>query len=168
MHDKMMSNMTRKTHFLHKRGKTLDIIQATLKELDDVTALFNDYRIFYGQPSDRESAKEFIAARIRGNESVIFLAIDGEKPVGFVQLYPIFTSVGMKRKWLLNDLFVNESSRRHGVGRALMNQAKQFAMETNSAGILLETAKDNHKAQALYESLDYEKENSVFFYTLSI
>jgi ribosomal protein S18 acetylase RimI-like enzyme len=146
----------------------LDIFQATLKDIDQVTSLFNDYRVFYGQQSNTEGAKAFIEERMTMNESVIYLAMNDKKPMGFVQLYPIFTSVGMKRKWLLNDLFVAEVYRRHGVGRALMNQVKEFALETNAAGILLETTKDNRNAQALYESLGYVKEDSVFFYNLSL
>jgi ribosomal protein S18 acetylase RimI-like enzyme len=146
----------------------LKIFRATLKEIDHVSSLFNEYRIFYGKQADLEGAKTFIEERMSFNESVIFLAMDGESPMGFVQLYPIFTSVGMKRKWLLNDLFVAETYRRHGVGKALMNQAKEFALETKAAGILLETTKDNTKAQALYEQLGYVKEDAVFFYNLSL
>lgn len=146
----------------------MDIFQATLKDIDQVTSLFNDYRVFYGQQSNTEGAKAFIEERMTMNESVIYLAMNDKKPMGFVQLYPIFTSVGMKRKWLLNDLFVAEVYRRHGVGRALMNQVKEFALETNVAGILLETTKDNRNAQALYESLGYVKEDSMFFYNLSL
>lgn len=140
----------------------------TLNELDQVSQLFNQYRMFYGQASNLEGAKEFIKERIENNESVIFLAVENNSPAGFVQLYPIFTSVGMNRKWLLNDLFVAEDYRRHGVGKALMNKAKDLAVETRAAGILLETTKDNVKAQALYESLGYEKEDAVYFYNLSI
>jgi ribosomal protein S18 acetylase RimI-like enzyme len=149
-------------------GRSLDIFQATLKDIDHVTSLFNDYRIFYGQQSNIEGSKAFIEQRMKMKESVIYLATDNEKPMGFVQLYPFFSSVGMKRKWLLNDLFVAEAYRRHGVGRALMNQVKEFALETKAAGILLETTKDNLNAQALYESLGYVKEDSVFFYNLSV
>ena len=146
----------------------MEILRAALKEIDHVSTLFNEYRIFYGKQADLEGAKTFIEERMRFNESVIFLAMDGESPMGFVQLYPIFTSVGMKRKWLLNDLFVAETYRRNGVGKALMNQAKEFALETKAAGILLETTKDNTKAQALYEQLGYVKEDAVFFYNLSL
>ncbi|WP_338788332.1 GNAT family N-acetyltransferase [Metabacillus sp. FJAT-53654] len=146
----------------------MKIFRAALKEIDLVSTLFNEYRIFYGKQADLEGAKTFIEERMRFNESVIFLAMDGESPMGFVQLYPIFKSVGMKRKWLLNDLFVAETYRRHGVGKALMNQAKEFALETKAAGILLETTKDNTKAQALYEQLGYVKEDAVFFYNLSL
>lgn len=149
-------------------GKQLNILKVTLNELDQVSQLFNQYRMFYGQASNLEGAKEFIKERIENNESVIFLAVENNSPAGFVQLYPIFTSVGMNRKWLLNDLFVAEDYRRHGVGKALMNKAKDLAVETRAAGILLETTKDNVKAQALYESLGYEKEDAVYFYNLSI
>lgn len=147
----------------------MNILTATISDLDDIAVLFNNYRIFYGQSSDLEGAKAFIKERMEQNESTIFLAksTDG-LPAGFVQLYPIFSSVGMKRKWLLNDLFVAEEYRRHGVGKALMNQAKEYAVETNTAGILLETSKDNVKAQALYESAGYEKEDAVYFYNLSL
>ncbi|MFD2214718.1 GNAT family N-acetyltransferase [Metabacillus endolithicus] len=146
----------------------MNILKVTLNELDQVSHLFNQYRMFYGQASNLEGAKEFIKERIENNESFIFLALENNSPAGFVQLYPIFTSVGMNRKWLLNDLFVAEDYRRHGVGKALMNKAKNLAVETSAAGILLETTKDNVKAQALYESLGYEKEDAVYFYNLSI
>jgi len=140
-----------------------------MSDLDDVAVLFNNYRIFYEQSSDLQGAKAFLKERMEQNESTIFLAKSKDgRPVGFVQLYPIFSSVGMKRKWLLNDLFVAEEYRRHGVGKALMNQAKEFAVETNTAGILLETSKDNVNAQALYESEGYEKEDTVYFYNLSL
>ncbi|MBU7594625.1 GNAT family N-acetyltransferase [Metabacillus halosaccharovorans] len=147
----------------------MNILKATISDLDDVAVLFNNYRIFYGQSSDLEGAKAFLMERMEQNESTIFLAKGKDGlPAGFVQLYPIFSSVGMKRKWLLNDLFVAEEYRRHGVGKALMNQAKEYAVETNTAGILLETSKDNVKAQALYESAGYEKEDTVYFYNLSL
>lgn len=149
-------------------GIMLNIIKAELTDLNQVATLFNDYRIFYDQPSNMEGATSFIKERMTMKESVIFLALDGEIPMGFVQLYPIFTSVGMNRKWLLNDLFVSADYRRHGVGKALMNAAKKLAEETKAAGILLETTKDNNKAQALYESVGYEKEDSVYFYNLSL
>ncbi|HZH58684.1 MAG TPA: GNAT family N-acetyltransferase [Metabacillus sp.] len=147
----------------------MNVIKATISDLNDVSELFNKYRIFYSQPSDLEGAKAFIKERIKLDESTIFLARSQDGlPAGFVQLYPIFTSVGMKRKLLLNDLFVAEEFRRHGVGKALMDQAKKYAQETNAAGILLETGKDNVNAQALYESVGYEIENNVYFYHLSL
>ncbi|MFC0273324.1 GNAT family N-acetyltransferase [Metabacillus herbersteinensis] len=145
------------------------IKQVGLQDLDKTAILFDQYRVFYSQPSNIEAGKIFLEERIAKSESVIFLALsEDEKPMGFVQLYPIFTSVGIQRKWLLNDLFVNDSFRKLGVGRALMNRAKDYAIETNTAGLVLETAIDNLKAQQLYESLGYERDQQHFHYDLDL
>ena len=83
----------------------MNIIQATTAELDKAAKLFDDYRVFYDQEPDFEGAKRFLNERMAGNESVIYLALDeNNEPMGFVQLYPSFTSVGMKKLWVLNDL----------------------------------------------------------------
>lgn len=145
----------------------MEIRKADLKEVKQTAYLFNKYRMFYGQQSDITGAVAFINERIERNESVIFLAVEEQSPIGFIQLYPIFTSVGMKRKWLLNDLYVTEEFRRKGIAKALMMKAKEHAINTQAAGILLETGKENTGAQALYEGLGYQKENGVYFYNLS-
>lgn len=88
-------------------------------------------------------------------ESVIFLATIDDNPAGFVQLYPIFSSVQIKRAWLLNDLYVDAPYRKHKIASHLMQRAKEFAEDTKSAFIVLETLPDNHNAQALYKKQGY-------------
>jgi len=81
------------------------VTQATIRE---VVPLFNAYREFYGQPTDLIQAEQFIQERVEKEQSIIFLAyLDGEA-VGFAQLFPIFSSVAMKKAFILNDLFVAE------------------------------------------------------------
>lgn len=144
------------------------INKATLKDLDLITPLFDLYRQFYKQSSDPDSAKEFLSARISNNESVIFWALDEDNiaGMGFVQLYPIFSSVGMKRLWLLNDLYVHEDYRKTGVGEALMDKAREFATETKAKGIILETEKTNAQAQNLYDKLGYKRDKDHFYFYL--
>ncbi len=72
--------------------------------------------------------------------------------LGFAQLYPSFSSVSMKRLWILNDLFVVPSSRRGGIGRALMAAAEDLARATSAKGLVLATQKTNATAKALYEA----------------
>ena len=69
----------------------LAIARATLDDLDAVEPLFDAYRRFYDQPSDEARAREFLDARLRANESVILLATDGDRAIGFTQLYPIWS-----------------------------------------------------------------------------
>ncbi|KOO16744.1 acetyltransferase [Vibrio xuii] len=144
-------------------------MRATVEQLDLVADLFNQYRVFYGQKSDLKLAHHYINERIHNEESVIFLAVDVDgEALGFTQLYPSFSSVSAQRSWILNDLFVTESGRSGGVGRALMNAATQHAIETGANGLSLETAQDNVVAQSLYESLGYKKETAYLSYFLSV
>lgn len=142
--------------------------KATIKDLDLITPLFDLYRQFYKQSSDPDSAKEFLCSRIENNESVIFWALDEDNisGMGFVQLYPIFSSVGMKRLWLLNDLYVHTDYRKMGVGEALMEKARELAAETKAKGIILETEKTNAQAQNLYDKLGYKRDKDHYYFYL--
>jgi ribosomal protein S18 acetylase RimI-like enzyme len=143
---------------------------ATLDDLDALATLFDGYRVFYKQPSDVALARAFIEERLRRDESVIFIARDGDnrEALGFTQLYPMFSSVAARRIWVLNDLFVAATARKRGVARALMDRARDFAREAGALRLILETAEDNHAAQALYESLGYVRESGERHYSLEL
>ena len=153
---------------------------ATTAHLNDVANLFNDYRIFYEQPSDINGAKSFIKDRLNNKDSIIFVASsssttekkyngDNNKPVGFTQLYPTFSSVSMKRQYVLNDLFVTPDCRRDGVGKALIQHAQDFAInEQDCKGLALATAYDNVVAQSLYEQLGFIKDETFYHYSWTV
>jgi len=146
------------------------VARATLADLDDLAVLFDAYRVFYRKPSDSPAAREFLRERIARDESVIFLARDDadRAALGFTQLYPGFSSVSARRLWILNDLYVTESARRRGVARALMESAREYAMQTGALRLVLSTAKDNAQAQTLYESLGYVREEGMVDYALEL
>jgi len=129
-----------------------------------IAPLFDAYRQFYKAPSDIEASQHFISERLANDESVIFLAMDEERALGFVQLYPLFASVALQSLWLLNDLFVDETEKKQGVGERLMKHAEQFALDTGSRGLFLRTAKDNHPAQQLYEKCGWVRDERFYRY----
>jgi GNAT superfamily N-acetyltransferase len=88
--------------------------------------------------------------------------------VGYTQLFPSFSSVSMKRIWILNDLFVQEAHRNKGAARLLMNAAENFARQTGAVRIILSTQISNAAAQTLYESLGYRKDEDFYHYSLSL
>ena len=133
----------------------MEIIRATVNDVELVSPLFNAYREFYQQPGDLELAKTFIHDRLANNESIIFLALTNNEPVGFTQLYPSFCSVEMIKILVLYDLFVEPNSRATGVGYALLNQARNEAKQVGANRIDLQTAQDNHIAQGLYKKFGY-------------
>ena len=139
------------------------IRRARKKDIEDLSVLFDKYRIFYKQKSDVENARSFLKKRMKRNESVIFVAEERDELIGFTQLFPIFSSVSMKRTWLLNDLYVNGRSRGIGAATKLLDAAKEFGAETNSKWLLLQTAADNFTAQKVYEKNGWIKETDLFY-----
>src|SRR5690349_9719220 len=129
---------------------------ASLDDLVAVADLFDGYRRFYEQPSDLDGARRFLRARMEARESVIFVAEQEGRLVGFTQLYPSFSSASMRRLWILNDLFVAPEQRRSGVGGALMAAAEAFARSDGAKGLALATQKTNARAKALYESRGWQ------------
>jgi GNAT superfamily N-acetyltransferase len=143
------------------------IVRAGRNELDDLVPLFDGYRQFYGQRSDLAAARVFLGDRIERDESAIYLAYTKPREAaGFTQLYPSFSSVSLKPLWILNDLFVPYGVRRGGVGRALLERARQHALETGAKGLILSTAVTNKPAQTLYESRGWKREEEFLQYHL--
>jgi len=142
----------------------MEILRAQVKDTDLIAPLFDAYRQFYKALSDIEASRQFIFERLTNGESVIFLAMEGERALGFVQLYPLFASVALQSLWLLNDLFIDSAARKQGVGERLMKHAEQFAYETGSRGLFLCTATDNYPAQKLYEKCGWVRDEKFYRY----
>ncbi|BAJ01740.1 GNAT family N-acetyltransferase [Shewanella violacea] len=100
---------------------------ATDEDLQSLTPLFNEYRKSLGQDSRLAACKEFIECRLAENDSTIFIAFVADIPVGFIQLYPSFSSLLLKPLWYFDDLFVAEPYRKRGVGTELVTKAKELA-----------------------------------------
>lgn len=139
--------------------------KATITDVALLAQLFDAYRVYYDKESDIKGAEDFLNERIRNKESVIYVAVDGGKLVGFVQLYPIYSSTRMKRLWLLNDLYVDTNYRSKGIGELLLEKSKKFAVATNSCGLQLETVKINSKANNLYIKNEWELDIEHNFYS---
>jgi ribosomal protein S18 acetylase RimI-like enzyme len=146
----------------------MNLRRATPADLPLLVPLFDAYRRFYHQASDPARAEAFLHDRLTGNESVIFLALDGAHPVGFVQLYPTFWSIAACRAWVLNDLYVAPEHRKAGIGRALLDRSRTHAVETGAGGLSLATQRSNFQAQRLYESLGWRRDEEYYYYAMDL
>ncbi|KAM3092435.1 GNAT family N-acetyltransferase [Phormidesmis sp. 146-35] len=136
--------------------------------LEEVSKLFDDYRVFYKSSSNLEAARKFLQERLQKGDSTIFVVSDDDRIIGFTQLYPSFSSVSMQRVWILNDLFVGQADRKKGAAKLLMSAAENFARETEAIRIILSTQISNTTAQFLYESLGYNKDAEFYHYSLRL
>ncbi|WP_130906302.1 MULTISPECIES: GNAT family N-acetyltransferase [unclassified Pseudomonas] len=147
----------------------IQALRADASHIDIIAPLFDAYRVFYRQPTNLPQSRDFIAERIARDESVIFIAVDSDgAALGFVQMFPTFSSIDAHRTWLLGDLFTTPDARGKGVGTLLLNTARDFARLSGAKGMTLETATDNFSAQRLYESLGYVRDGGYYTYCLDL
>lgn len=141
------------------RGPTMNVIECTLEQLDQAAGLFNQYRQFYELADDLAASRGFLKGNLERKASRIFLVQDERlAPLAFAQLYPAICSLEMKPFYWLYDLFVAPAARHKGCARLMLKHLAALLGAEGAQRISLDTARTNHAAQALYESLGYEQE----------
>ena len=143
---------------------SITVRQAAFSDLEELTELFDQYRVFQGKQSDPSAARAFLRARFDHGESVVFLAHEGSTPLGFAQLYPSYSSTALARVFILNDLFVHENGRRKGVASRLLAGLEGYAWAHGAARVTLNVARDNQAGQELYEAQGWSRDAQFFMY----
>ncbi len=146
----------------------MHVRQAEEQDLDVIAPLFDSYRRFYRKTGDLEGARRFLSERLRRNESVILLASDGERAIGFTQLYPSFSSASMAPIYVLNDLYVTPEARRSGAGTMLLESAAAFARTQGAMRLTLSTEVTNQTAQSVYERAGWKRDTTFCVYSLTL
>ena len=143
--------------------------RAMSDDIERLVSLFDDYRRFYGKPSEPTVARRFLTERMASGESVLLIAenVDGAA-IGFVQLYPTFSSIHAAPIYLLSDLYVAPSARRRGVGTMLIKAAAETGLDGGAVQLELSTAVTNVPAQTLYKRLGWKRDEEFYVYTLPL
>jgi ribosomal protein S18 acetylase RimI-like enzyme len=148
---------------------TFNTRRANIDDINKIAPLLDAYRQFYEQEPDLEFAQEFISARLNNDESIIFIAEDEKQnALGFCQIYPSFCSVIGAPIYVLYDLFVSPNARKFGLGKMLLEQAREHAQANGIPRMDLTTAKTNFNAQSLYESLGWVRDDIFYAYNKSV
>jgi ribosomal protein S18 acetylase RimI-like enzyme len=145
------------------------VTRAVPAELEELTELFVAYLRFYGEAHPRAAARAYLAGHLERGSSTLLLAraTDGTA-VGFAQLYDSYESLSLGTRVILYDLFVAHDARRSGVGRALVLAAAEHARAIGAGSVSLDTATDNHGAQALYRSLGFVQDTEFLTFHLEV
>lgn len=144
----------------------MHIIKSTDSHLDQLVELFEEYRVFCGCEASPKETKAFLRKLIGNNESVIFIAVDSQtqQVMGFVNLYPSYSTLALQRLWILNDLGVSSHFRGKGVSKALIQKVQEFAKQTGAIRVELKTEKTNATALKLYQSMGFAIDNDNVYY----
>ncbi len=147
------------------------IRKATLEDLDQLTGLFDQYVVFYKKPSNYEKHKAYLKERLENNEAIVYIAFDetdSKKAIGFALNYITFSSLALNKIIILNDLFVDSTIRKNGIGEKLITQTIVLANEIGSNLIRLRTAKNNIVAQGLYHKMGFVRDEVLYSYDLAV
>jgi GNAT superfamily N-acetyltransferase len=131
------------------------IDRARVADVPAILPLFEAYRSFFAGELD-DASRGFLEARLGREESVAFVAWNQADAVGFIQLYPLWSSWYCRRIWFLSDLYVTQSARGGGVGASLVERVVAFAHETNAASIMVELPHSEPHLAAFYGKLGFE------------
>lgn len=117
--------------------------------------LFAAYCSFY--ETELDDAKALIVWNWIRDESEPLqaaLAVDDDgRPVGLAHFRAVPHSLSATRGMYLDDLYVDESARGAGIGRALIEHVHARAAEIGTGGVSWITADDNADAQRVYDQL---------------
>lgn len=126
------------------------------EDLPDLLPLMRAYCDFYeAAPSDEgllALSRALLGDPLR--EGVQLLARqedDGHRPVGFATVYWTWSTLSAARSAVMNDLFVTPDARGTGVADALIAACREEARTHGAAQLGWQTAKDNERAQRVYE-----------------
>ena len=129
--------------------------RAVPEDAPRVVELFEGYLGFYAQDAPAGAAAAYLQRRLARGDSRVWVAeVDGVL-AGFTQVYDEFSSLRLRHRYELNDLYVAPAARGTGAGRALVNAVIDAAAADGVDGVVLETRPANAVARALYESLGF-------------
>jgi GNAT superfamily N-acetyltransferase len=134
----------------------VNVLTESASGLTEVAAVFDQYRQHYGEPAAPEDSRKWLADQIARNRLVIFVAHIDDDVVGLATVTDLPASLRLRSFWQIRDLFVIPSSRRKGVGRALLSAVREAAIEAYAMRLSVQTESDNNHAISLYLKSGFE------------
>ena len=125
-------------------------------DLVDLLPLLRGYCDFYeAEPTD-EKLLELARSLIADPDCEGFQVLardDSGRASGFATVYWSWSTLSASRIAIMNDLFVVPEARGTGVAEVLIEECRRHAGRRGATSLTWQTAKDNFRAQKLYERI---------------
>jgi GNAT superfamily N-acetyltransferase len=127
---------------------------------DDVERVLGLYEWLFAPPGSRPAQWEDRRARVAlgealsSQDSVVLVADDGGRLVGFCTAYQDMHSVRFGIRAWVEDLAVDPARRSEGIGKALLDAAKGWARERGATHLELDSGDARLDAHRFYERED--------------
>ena len=148
----------------------MDVRTVTEEDLPDLLPLMRGYCDFYGVAPSNEALLAMARALLAdpAREGVQLIAREGDgRALGFATIFWSWSTLSAARLGVMNDLFVHPDGRGMGIADALIAACAEQARAHGAAELDWQTAKENHRAQAVYERVGASR-NEWLDYSLPI
>jgi GNAT superfamily N-acetyltransferase len=149
--------------FTIRPGRREDAVEAARLWMQSAREHTAHDRVYETAPGAEKTMRRFLADVANSGYSFLFVAAAGDRTVGFVsgelrQGSPTF----LPKTWAsVDDVFVEPEYRNRGMGRALLQSVRKWALEKGADGISLQVAAANSRGRKFYEELGF-REISVY------
>jgi GNAT superfamily N-acetyltransferase len=140
-------------------------------DLPELLPLLRAYCDFYQvAPSDQALTElsQALLADPRREGLQLLARDDAGRAVGFATLYWTWQTLAAARVGVMNDLFVAAEARGGGVAQALIAACLERCREHGATQLVWQTARDNHRAQAVYDRIGATREDQWLDYSLPV
>ena len=140
-------------------------------DLPELLPLLRAYCDFYQVAPSDQALLELSRALLAGpeREGLQLLARDDAgRAVGFATVYWTWQTLAAARVGVMNDLFVAAEARGTGAAEALVAACLERYREHGASRLVWQTARDNGRAQALYERIGATREDRWLDYELPV
>ena len=110
-----------------------------------------------GKPLDPDVRAQLIAGLRRHPTTLIFLAFDGDQPIGVAVCFIGFSTFAAKPLINIHDFVVLPTSRGKGIGRQLLEAVETKAKQLGCCKLTLEVMDKNHQAVRIYQAAGFER-----------
>jgi GNAT superfamily N-acetyltransferase len=146
------------------------VVNAEPKDAEALAGIIEEMDRFYGA-----TEMEPLDVRMRQINEALFgdppsayalLALDGRRLSGFASYSFLWPAVGLTRSLYLKELYVIDAARGRGVGKVLMTELCNVALQNRCSRLEWTTDRDNLGAQQFYSSLGVPVKESKLFYRI--
>jgi len=110
-----------------------------------------------GAPLDPAVRERLIPGLRRHSTTLVFLAYDGDAPVGVAVCFLGFSTFAAKPLVNLHDVSIVPTHRGRGIGRALLAAVEAKARELGCCKLTLEVLDQNHRALRTYAAAGFKR-----------
>ncbi|MBY0450486.1 MAG: GNAT family N-acetyltransferase [Cyanobacteria bacterium] len=146
----------------------IELLHLDKTSMDWWADLVHEYRQSLGLASNIHEVRHFVFTRMTLEDSLVYIAADEQEPMGFIQLYPSFSTAQLESMWYLHDIYVRPTHRQKGVAKLLLARAIDFARERGDCAICIPVQPNNQEAISLCQAAGFHIDSTMTHYSLSL